>query len=128
MSVLKGLNPENVFSYFEELTKIPHGSGNEKGISDYLVNFAKERDLKVIQEEELNVIIKKDATKGYENAPTVIIQGHMDMVCEKNKGTKHDFEKDPLELKIDGDYVYASGTTLGADNGIAIAYGLQKQS
>ncbi|MEG0133321.1 MAG: aminoacyl-histidine dipeptidase [Clostridium sp.] len=124
MSVLKGLNPEKVFLYFEELTKIPHGSGNEKGISDYLVRFAKERQLKVIQDDELNVIIKKPATIGYENAPTVIIQGHMDMVCEKNKDTKHDFEKDSLELRVDGDYVYANGTTLGADNGIAVAYGL----
>ncbi|MEG1255427.1 aminoacyl-histidine dipeptidase [Clostridium sp.] len=124
MSVLKGLNPEKVFAYFEELTKIPHGSGNEKDISDYLVNFAKERQLKVIQDQELNVIIKKPATKGYEDAPTVIIQGHMDMVCEKNKDTNHNFEQDPLELKIDGDYIYANGTTLGADNGIAVAYGL----
>lgn len=124
MEVLKVLNPKKVFSFFEELTKIPHGSGNEKGISDFLVKFAKERSLDVIQDEVLNVIIKKPATKGYENAPTVIIQGHMDMVCEKNKDTKHDFENDELEIRIDGDYVYANGTTLGADNGIAVAYGL----
>lgn len=124
MTILKDVYPDKVLSFFEELTKIPHGSGNEKEISDYLVNFAKERNLEVIQDDDLNVIIKKPAAKGYENGSPVIIQGHMDMVCEKNKDVKHDFDKDPLKLRIDGDYVYASGTTLGADNGIAIAYGL----
>ncbi len=124
MSILKDLYPDKVLSFFEELTEIPHCSGNEKEISDYLVRFAHERGLEVIQDESLNVIIKKPAALGYENAPPVIIQGHMDMVCEKNKGTQHDFERDSLKLRIDGDYVYASGTTLGADNGIAIAYGL----
>lgn len=124
MYILGDLNPKKVFSFFEELTRIPHGSGNEKGISDFLVKFAKDRGLEVIQDEVLNVIIKKPAVKGYENAPTIIIQGHMDMVCEKNKNTVHDFEKDALKLRIEGDYVYANGTTLGADNGIAVAYGL----
>lgn len=124
MTILKDVYQDKVLSFFEELTKIPHGSGNEKEISDYLVNFAKERNLEVIQDDDLNVIIKKPAAKGYENGSPVIIQGHMDMVCEKNKDVKHDFDKDPLKLRIDGDYVYASGTTLGADNGIAIAYGL----
>lgn len=124
MSILKNLYPDKVLSFFEELTEIPHCSGNEKEISNYLVRFAQERKLEVIQDESLNVIIKKPAASGYENAPPVIIQGHMDMVCEKNKDIKHDFDKDSLKLRIDGDYVYASGTTLGADNGIAIAYGL----
>ncbi|MEG2935211.1 MAG: aminoacyl-histidine dipeptidase [Clostridium sp.] len=124
MNILEELNPKKVFHFFEELTRIPHGSGNEKGISDFLVKFAKDRGLEVIQDEALNVIIRKPAVKGYEDVPTVIIQGHMDMVCEKNKNTVHDFEKDALKLKIDGDYVYADGTTLGADNGIAVAYGL----
>ncbi len=124
MSIFNGVNPEKVLKFFEELTKIPHGSGNEKEISDYLVSFAKERNLEVMQDQTLNVVIKKAATKGYENATPVIIQGHMDMVCEKNKDVEHDFEKDPLALKIEGDYVYASGTTLGADNGIAVAMGL----
>lgn len=123
-SVLKDLKPYEVFKYFEEISQIPRGSGNEKGISDYLVSFAKELGLDVIQDSALNVIIKKPATLGYENAPTVIIQGHLDMVCEKNIGTEHDFEKDPLSLRVEGDYVYATGTTLGADNGIAIAYGM----
>ncbi|MCR1933781.1 aminoacyl-histidine dipeptidase [Clostridium tepidum] len=122
--MLENLQPKSVFYFFEELTKIPHGSGDEKKISDYLVKFAKERNLEVIQDKNLNVIIKKPATKGYENAPTVIIQGHMDMVCEKVKESDHDFEKDPLKLRIDGDYLYATGTTLGGDDGIAVAYGL----
>lgn len=123
--MLENLQPKSVFYFFEELTKIPHGSGDEKKISDYLVNFAKERNLEVIQDESLNVIIRKPATKGYENAPTVIIQGHMDMVCEKVKESDHNFEKDSLKLRIDGDYLYATGTTLGGgDDGIAVAYGL----
>lgn len=122
--VLKGIEPYSVFKFFEEITKIPRGSGNEKGISDYLVKFAKERNLEVIQDSVLNVIIKKNGTAGYENAPTVIIQGHLDMVNEKNAGTEHDFMKDPLKLVVDGDYIRAVGTTLGADNGIAVAYGM----
>lgn len=124
MSVLSHLEPKEVFYYFEEITKIPHGSGNEKAISDWLVNFAKEHNLEVIQDKANNIIIKKPGTKGYESAPTVILQGHMDMVCEKNKDTVHNFEKDPLKLRIEGDYIYATGTTLGADNGIAMAYAL----
>lgn len=120
--VLKDLSPNLVFKYFEDITRIPRSSGNEKAISDYLVNFAKEHNLQVIQDKALNVIIKKEGSKGYENAPTVILQGHMDMVCEKNKEVEHNFEKDPIKLRIDGDFVKASGTTLGADNGIAVAY------
>lgn len=124
MEVLSNLEPKSVFHFFEELTKIPHGSRNEKEISDFLVSFAKERNLEVCQDKALNVIIKKPGTKGYENAPIVIIQGHMDMVCEKLKDVDHDFEKDPLKLRIEDDYIYATGTTLGGDDGIAIAYGL----
>ncbi|SEF39883.1 dipeptidase D [Caloramator fervidus] len=124
MGVLSHLEPKDVFYYFEEISKIPHGSGNEKALSDWLVKFAKEHNLEVIQDEAYNIIIKKPGTKGYENAPVVILQGHMDMVCEKNKDTEHDFEKDPLKLRVEGDYIYATGTTLGADNGIAIAYAL----
>ncbi|WP_317311240.1 aminoacyl-histidine dipeptidase [Clostridium thermobutyricum] len=124
MGILSNLEPKSVFNYFEEISKIPRGSGNEKAISDYLVSFAKNLGLEVIQDETLNIVIKKPATKGYENAPGVILQGHMDMVCEKNKGTEHDFEKDPLKLRIEGDNIFATGTTLGADNGIAVAYGM----
>lgn len=123
-NILKDLTPNNVFRIFEELTQIPRCSGSEKQVSDYLVSFAKERKLEVIQDEALNVIIKKPAAPGYEKAPTVILQGHMDMVCEKNKDTVHDFEKDPIKLRIIDDMIYATDTTLGADNGIAIAYAL----
>ena len=124
MKILQNLEPKAVFQYFEEISNIPRGSGNEKGISDYLLNFGKELGLESIQDEALNVIIKKPGTPGYENAPTVIIQVHMDMVCEKNNGVEHDFEKDPLKLRIVDDYIYATDTTLGADNGIAVAYAM----
>lgn len=119
--VLEGLKPEKLFYYFEEITKIPRGSGNEKQISDYLLNLAKSKGWEVIQDDSLNIIIKKPATKGYENAPTVMLQGHMDMVCEKNEGVVHDFEKDPIKLRIIDGYIYGTDTTLGADNGIAVA-------
>ncbi|MFA7550737.1 MAG: aminoacyl-histidine dipeptidase [Sedimentibacter sp.] len=122
--VLEGLKPDKVFYYFEEISKIPRCSGKEKQISDYLYNFAKSRDLEVIQDEHLNIIIKKPASKGYENAPTVMLQGHMDMVCEKNEGLEHDFDKDPIKLRIEDGHIYAADTTLGADNGIAVAYAL----
>lgn len=124
IETLKDLKSVDVFNFFKEMNKIPRGSGNEKAVSDWLVKFAKDRNLEVIQDEALNVIIKKPASKGYESAPTVILQGHMDMVCEKNQGTNHDFEKDPIEFIIDGDFVRANGTTLGADNGIAVAFAL----
>lgn len=119
--VLEGLKPERVFYYFEEITKIPHGSKNEKQISDYLYQLAKSKNWEVIQDNYLNIIIRKPATKGYENAAMVLLQGHMDMVCEKNEGTVHDFEKDPLKLRIIDGNIYATDTTLGADNGIAVA-------
>lgn len=124
MKVLKNLEPKAVFEYFEEISNIPRGSGNEKAISDYLLNFGRSLGLESIQDEALNIIIKKPGTHGYENAPTVIIQGHIDMVCEKNNGVDHDFEKDPLKLRIVDDYIYATDTTLGADNGIAVAYAM----
>ncbi|MDD2480734.1 MAG: aminoacyl-histidine dipeptidase [Lutispora sp.] len=112
---------DKIFKYFEEISKIPRGSGNEKAISDYLVRFAKENNLEVIQDEVMNVIIKKPASPGYENSPGVILQGHMDMVCVKNSDKVHDFTKDPITLKYVGDMIYADGTSLGADNGIAVA-------
>ncbi len=122
--VLEGLKPEKVFYYFEEISQIPRGSGNEKEISDYLYNLAKSKGWEVIQDEWLNIIIKKPASKGYENSPVVMLQGHMDMVCEKNEGVEHDFEKDPIKLRIIDGNIYATETTLGADNGIAVAYAL----
>jgi dipeptidase D len=118
------LKPEKFFKFFEEISAIPRGSGNEKQISDYLVKFAKDRKLEVIQDKALNVIIKKPGAPGYENSPTVILQGHMDMVCEKNKGVEHDFTKDPLKLYVENGELKARGTTLGADNGVAVAAAL----
>ena len=115
---------DNVLKFFEAINQIPRGSGNEKGVSDYIVSFAKERNLWVHQDSANNVIIKKGATKGYENAPTVVIQGHMDMVCVKNPNVVHDFLKDPIKMIYEGDYLRADGTTLGADDGIAVAYAL----
>ncbi len=118
------LEPKRVFHYFQEISKIPHCSGNEREISDYLVNFAHEHKLEVIQDELMNVIIKKPASKGYEHAPVVTLQGHMDMVGEKAIGSDHDFEKDALELSVVDGWVQANNTTLGADDGIAVAMGL----
>lgn len=123
MSIEK-LYPEKVFHYFAEISKIPRASKKEKEISDWLVKFAKERKLKVIQDEHYNVIIKKKATEGYEDFSPLILQGHMDMVWEKNKDTEFDFSTQGIELVIDGDFLKANGTTLGADNGTAIAYAL----
>ena len=124
MGVLDGLQPAGVFRFFEEISCIPRGSGNERGVSDYLVKFANDRQLFVYQDAALNVIIKKPGATGYEDSAPLIIQGHMDMVCEKNTAVAHDFDNDPIRLIIDGDYIKAKGTTLGADNGIAVAIGL----
>lgn len=119
--ILEKITPERIFYYFEDLTRIPRCSGEEQNVSNYLLNFAKEHNLEVIQDKALNIIIKKPGTKGYENAPTVVLQGHMDIVCEKDADVEHDFSKDPIKLQIDGDYIKGTGTTLGADNGIAVA-------
>ena len=118
------LDSKEVFRWFAEISKIPRKSKHEKQISDYLVQFAKDRNLEVYQDKVNNVIIKKKAFKGYEDIAPIIIQGHMDMVCEKTMDSKHDFDKDPLELIVEGDVLRANDTTLGADDGIAIAYGL----
>ena len=121
---LAGLAPEAVFAWFEKICRIPHGSGNTKKISDFLVNFAKEQALRYIQDATNNVIIFKDATEGYENRDPIIIQGHMDMVCEKDADCPLDMEQDGLDIDHDGQYVFAKGTTLGGDDGIAVAYAL----
>jgi len=120
--VLDNLQPAGVFTYFEIISGIPRGSGNEKQISDYLIGFAKNKNFYAHQDKTLNVIIKKPGTAGYEDSPPVMLQGHVDMVCEKNAGTSHDFKNDPLKLYIEGDFIKARGTTLGADDGIAVAY------
>ena len=121
MAVLTEVKPERVFHFFEELCKIPHGTFDTKRISDYCVAFAKERGLEVEQDEANDVIIKKPGTPGYENSEPVILQGHMDMVCEKTPDSDHDFKTDGLDLYVEDGYVKARGTTLGGDDGIAIA-------
>ncbi len=124
MPHLDKLEPVSVFRYFEAISEIPRGSGHEKSISDSIVNFAKKKGLRYSQDEAYNVVVYKDGTPGYEHLPAVIIQGHMDMVCEKNRDTEHDFLTEGLKLQVDGDFLSAEGTTLGADNGIAVAYAL----
>ena len=124
MSVLKNLEPASVMYYFEELCAVPHGSFDTKRISDYCVNFAKAHDLRYVQDEYNNVVIYKPATKGYEDHPTVILQGHLDMVCEKDDDCDIDFSRDGLRLRHDGEFIFAQGTTLGGDDGIAVAYAL----
>lgn len=107
--------------FFEELTKIPRCSGNEKEVSDWLVAFARERGFYVHQDKALNVIIKKAGTRGKENNPPVILQGHMDMVCVKEEGCEIDFSKDAIPVEVEGDWIVTKGTSLGADNGVAVA-------
>lgn len=124
MSVLSHLEPVSVFRYFEELCSIPHGSGNTKAISDYCVAFAREHALRYIQDESNNVIIFKPGTSGYESSPAVMLQGHLDMVCEKEPDCNIDFTKDGLRLQVENGIISAKGTTLGGDDGIAIAYAL----
>ena len=122
--VTENLRPERVFYYFEQISSIPRGSGNEKAVSDYCLSVAKGLGLEAFKDEFNNVVIKKPASKGYENSEGVIIQGHLDMVCEKDKKTEHDFKTEGIKLVVDGDWLKADGTTLGADNGIAVAIGL----
>ena len=121
---LAGLEPAAVFGYFEEICAIPHGSKNTKMISDYLVSFAKEHGLRYIQDESNNVILFGEGTCGMEGCATVILQGHMDMVCEKDADCSINMAEEGLDIAHDGRYVFAKGTTLGADNGIAVAYAL----
>ncbi len=122
MSVLGHLQPQSVFYYFEEITKIPHGSGNVRQISDYLRRFAKERDLQCIQDRLYNIIIVKEAAAGYEDAEPIILQGHMDMVAVSRPDADIDMAQEPLRLRIDGGRIRAEGTSLGGDDGIAVAY------
>ena len=124
MNCIENINPKEVFQYFYEISSIPRGSYDTKRISDYCVDFAKKNQLFVVQDTLNNVIIKKPATKGYEKEKGIILQGHLDMVCEKTKDSNHNFKKDALELYVEDEFVKAKDTTLGADNGIAIAYAL----
>ncbi len=122
--VLSGLEPEKVFHYFEALSAIPRGSGNTEAATQWCLDFAKERGLPCRRDQAGNVVIWKKASSGYEDHPAVILQGHLDMVCVSDAGVDHDFTKDGLELYVDGDWVKARGTTLGGDNGIAVAMAL----
>ena len=124
MNVLSHLEPRNVFRFFEDLCAIPHGSGNTKAISDYCVAFAKERGLEHYQDSDNNIIIIKQATPGYESAAPMILQGHLDMVCEKEPDCAKDMDREGLDLAVEGDFVTARGTTLGGDDGIAVAMAL----
>ena len=109
---------KRVLEIFKEMSQIPRESGNEKGISDYIVNFAKNLGLEVHQDDQYNVVIKKPASPGYENRPSIILQGHIDMVCVRDHDSNHDFTKDPIANIIEGEWMHADHTTLGADNGM----------
>lgn len=122
--ILQDQDYKNIFKFSSEISAIPRGSYNNKEISNYLVDFAKSRDLEYVQDEFENVIIIKEATSGYEDSPPIILQGHMDMVCEKTPDSSHDFKKDGIEIIVEGDYVHGNKTTLGADDGVAISYAL----
>ncbi len=119
--LIHGREPATVFRFFEEICAIPHPSDHEEQIADYLVAFAEARGLEYSRDEVHNVLIKKPATAGKETAAPILLQGHTDMVCEKNSDVDHDFMKDPLRLFLDGDLLGAVGTTLGGDDGIAVA-------
>ena len=121
---MQNLKCKSVLHYFEQINKIPRGSGNEEAVSAYIAELAKKNALLVHRDKANNVIIKKPASKGCENAPAVCIQGHMDMVCEKRDDVVHDFTKDPIKVIYDGNIMHADGTTLGADDGIAVAMAL----
>ena len=124
MAILSNLEPKRVFEIFEEMCAIPHGSANTKAISDWCVAFGEKLGLEHYQDEANNVILIAPATPGYEDAPAVILQGHVDMVCEKEAGCAKDMDKEGLDLFVDGDLVGAKGTTLGGDDGIAVAMAL----
>lgn len=124
MSALEHLEPKSVFHFFEELCRIPRATFDTKRVSDYCVDFAKERGLECIQDEANNVIIKKAGTAGFENSEPVIIQGHLDMVCEKTDDSAHNFDTDPIEVYEENGFLKAKDTSLGGDDGIAIAYAL----
>jgi len=124
MSKYESLQPRSVWQIFGEICKVPHGSGNETAIQNMFRGWAESRGLSVKSDDVGNLLVSIPASKGHEKAKLLLIQGHVDMVCEKNSDTKHDFEKDPIKVKVQGDWVSADGTTLGADNGIGVAMGL----
>lgn len=121
MKISDNYQPKAVLEYFERICAIPHGSGNTKAVSDFCADFARERGLEYYQDDVNNIIIIKEASAGYEDEPALILQGHLDMVCEKDANTEFDFLKDGLNLTVEGDWLKARGTTLGGDDGIAVA-------
>jgi dipeptidase D len=124
MDIVKGFEPAAFWKHFYNITRIPHESGNEEGVRNYAREIAEKygHDYKV--DEIGNIVIKRKAAAGFEDKPSVVIQGHMDMVCEKNRDTVHDFDRDPIPLLVEDGWLKADGTTLGADNGVAVAAGL----
>ena len=121
---IRDLNPRRVWEIFDEITAVPRPSKKEGKIIEWLIDFARRHDLECKRDKIGNVVMRKPATEGMEDRPTVILQSHMDMVCEKNSDVDFDFENDPIEAYIDGEWVTANGTTLGADNGIGVAAAL----
>lgn len=121
LETIKGIKNTKPFYYFEEISKIPRASGNEKEISDYICNFARERNLEYYRDDANNVLVKKCGTQGRENEESLMLQAHTDMVAEKNVATVHDFSKDPIKLIVEGNILRADGTTLGADDGFGVA-------
>ncbi|HET9826978.1 MAG TPA: beta-Ala-His dipeptidase [Nocardioidaceae bacterium] len=122
MTVLDSLQPREVLSFFETLSDIPRGSGNEKEVADWVVDFARKRGLEATQDDLHCVLVKKPGQHGLEGAPPLVLHGHLDMVCEKEEGVTHDFDSEPIRLVVDGEYITADGTSLGADNGIGVSY------
>jgi len=121
---LSGLEPKDLWKHFDKIRSIPHCSGNEEQLAEYLLSYAKSKKLEAEKDESGNVVIRVPATTGHEKAPVVVLQGHMDMVCEKNSDVKHDFLKDSIQVELDGEWLTAKGTTLGADNGIGMSAAL----
>lgn len=124
MSMLSDIEPAVLWNYFDQLRKIPRGSGEEKAVSDYIVSVAKKLNLDYEQDRTLNVVVRKPARPGHEKAPAVVLQSHLDMVCEKNSDVEFDFKTDEIQVQRDGEWLTADGTTLGADNGIGVAAAL----
>ena len=122
--VFRGLEPERVFWWFDRISQIPHGSGREQELSDSIYEYFRKLGFSVTQDQHWNLIIRKSATAGYEQAPAVILEAHLDMVCEKEADSGHDFDRDPVRVLRDGDRLYADGTTLGADNATGVAFAL----
>ena len=124
MSVLEQFEPKVIWKHFHEITQIPRPSAKEQKAREWVLAKAKKKGLEVVEDKVGNIVIRKPAYKGRENAPTVVLQGHLDMVCEKNESVAHDFDKDPIKVVQKGEWLYADGTTLGADNGIGVAAAL----